>query len=306
MRTRRAFLRGLGAAGAGALLAPRLLAATAPALATKAIPRTGERLPVIGMGSWITFDVAPFDTFRAPRVEVLRAFFAHGGAIVDSSPMYGHAEAVIGYALGKQRPHRGLFAATKVWTPVQWHGRRQIDDSFRLWGVDRFDLLQVHNMVAWESHLETLRDLKKQGRIRYIGITTSHGRRLDEMERVLRAEPAFDFVQLSYSLLDREAEARLLPLARERGIALIANRPFRTGALIELLSPHPVPPFAAEAGCTTWPQLLLKFVVSHPAVTCAIPATSRVDHMVENMAACREPLPDERWRARLVRHVESL
>ncbi|HEV8632437.1 MAG TPA: aldo/keto reductase [Thermoanaerobaculia bacterium] len=311
--SRRVVLRALGAATAGALVDPAgLLAAAAPPpalaslpLLTKAIPATGERLPVVGMGSWITFDEPALDLFIAPRVEVLRGFFAMGGALVDSSPMYGRAEEMIGNCLRPLGRQPGFFPATKVWTPFQALGRRQIADSQRLWGVEKFSLLQIHNMLAWESHLETLRGMKAQGRVRYVGITTSHGRRHEAMAEVIAKEP-FDFMQVTYNILDREAEARLLPLAAERRVAVIANRPFRRGALIETFGRRPLPPWAAEIDCRTWPQFLLKFVVSHPAITCAIPATSRADHMAENMGAARGRLPDAAMRQRMVRYVEGL
>jgi len=272
---------------------------------TKPIPSSGEQLPVLGMGSWITFDVVPVGRFLDTRVEVLRRFFAAGGALIDSSPMYGRSEDVIGHCLRRLPKDRGLFSATKVWTPLAWHGRRQIAASEELWGEERFDLLQIHNMLSWEAHLETLQELKAAGGVRYLGITTSHGRRHEEMARVIAAQP-FDFVQLTYNLLDREAEARLLPLAAERGLAVIVNRPFRRGALIDTFEGRPLPPWAGEIDCESWPQFLLKFVVSHPAVTCAIPATSRPDHMVENMAAARGRLPDAAMRQRMIRYVESL
>ena len=257
------------------------------------------------MGTWLTFNVLPVGGLLDARVEVLRRFFDAGGALVDSSPMYGRSESVVGACLERLSNDGGLFSATKVWTPLQLLGRGQIDDSHELWGVEVLDLLQVHNMVAWEAHLETLRERQAAGRLRYAGITTSHGRRHAEMEAVL-AEERFDFVQLTYNLLDREAEARLLPLAADRGIAVIANRPFRRGALIGALAGRPLPPWAAEIDCATWPQLLLKFVVSHPAVTCAIPATSQPEHMSENMAAAHGELPDASMRRRLVRWVEEL
>ena len=312
--SRREFLRTLGVAatacavpgGPGVL---RLLAADRPArpagLLTQPIPATGERVPVLGMGSWITFDVPDLLGLREPRVEVLRRFFDAGGAMIDSSPMYGRSEDTIGHCLRRLSNDGGLFAATKVWTPTRWHGRRQIEASEELWGVRRFDLLQIHNMLSWEAHLETLLAMKEEGRVRYVGITTSHGRRHEAMARVIAEQP-FDFVQLTYNLLDREAEARLLPLAAEHGRAVIVNRPFRRGALIDALEGRPLPPWAGEIDCATWPQFLLKFVVSHPAVTCAIPATSNPDHMAENMGAAYGRLPDARMRERMVRYVEGL
>jgi diketogulonate reductase-like aldo/keto reductase len=236
---------------------------------------------------------------------VLAAFFELGAGMIDSSPMYGSSEAVIGYGLGRLPGTAGLFSATKVWTPFSAHGERQMDDSRRLWGIDRFDLMQVHNLLNWEGHLPGLLADKAAGRIRYVGVTTSHGRRHDEMQAVMRKQP-IDFVQLSYNILDREAEERLLPLAADRGLAVIVNRPFRTKELFELFGRHPLPDFATEIDCASWAQFFLKFVVSHPAVTCAIPATSRVDHLRENMQAPVGRLPDTSMRVRMVRHVESL
>ncbi len=205
--------------------------------------------------------------------------------MIDSSPMYGSSEAVIGQALGQLGADAGpLFSATKVWTPGKDHGVRQMAESERLWGVKAFDLLQIHNLLGWEGHFETLKDWKAQGRVRYIGITTSHGRKHAELARIMATEP-IDFVQLTYNLVDREAEEFLLPLAAEKGIAVIINRPFQRGALIDRWRGRPLPAWAKEISVTGWPQFLLKFVISHPAVTCAIPATTRVDHMAENMAA---------------------
>lgn len=305
-RSRRRFLATLGALGLGAgglITAP--LRAAPPDLIRRAIPKTGEKLPVIGMGSWITFNVGNDPALRADRVEVLRTFFDRGGAVIDSSPMYGSSEEVIGHCLARLENDRALFAATKVWTPFQWLGKKQMAESERLWGTRRFDLMQVHNLVDWEAHLETLTDWKDRGRIRYIGMTTSHGERHAEMEEIMRTRP-IDFVQLTYNILDRDAEARLLPLAAERRLGVIANRPFRQGHLIDRLQSYPLPPWADEFGAATWPQFLLKFIVAHPAVTCAIPATSRVDHMRENMGACVGRLPDPATRTRMVQYVENL
>lgn len=314
--TRRRFLRGLAAAGAACLLPEpfRLLAseggtevgveADGPVL-TNPVPSTGEAIPVLGMGTWLTFNVPPLGGLLDTRVEVLRRFFAAGGGMIDSSPMYGQSEKVVGACLERLADHGNLFTATKVWTPFQALGRGQIEESHELWGVERFDLLQVHNLVAWEEHLETLRQRKAEGEVRYVGVTTSHGRRHDELEAVMKSED-LDFVQLTYNILDREAEDRLLPLAADRGMAVIANRPFRRGALIERFQGQPLPPWAGEIGCATWPQFLLKFIVSLPALTCAIPATSDPDHMSENMVAARGELPDAAMRAEMVRWAERL
>ncbi len=308
--SRRALLGSLAALGAAATGAAGMGAASVRAAPrgpklTRAHPTTGEFLPVIGMGSWITFNVGADQAMRDQRVEVLRAFFGHGGAIVDSSPMYGTSEDVIGYCLERLPDTGALFSATKVWTWLQAMGAGQMDDSRALWNVETFDLMQVHNLLNWEGHLETLRADKAAGRIRHIGITTSHGRRHDEFEAVMRGEK-LDFVQFTYNILDREAERRLLPLAAELGLGVLINRPFRQGALFPPLQRHSLPEWAVEIDCLNWAQFLLKFIVSHPAVTAVIPATSRVEHMAENMGALYGRLPDAGMRARMVRYVEEL
>jgi diketogulonate reductase-like aldo/keto reductase len=236
---------------------------------------------------------------------VLQAFFAAGGGVIDSSPMYGSSERTLGACLQLLDDQGELFTATKVWTPTRWLGVQQMKTSMKLWGVPGFDLMQIHNMLDWETHIETLKAWKGQGRVRYIGITTSHGRRHNELEAALRKEEAFDFVQLTYNLLDREAESRLLPLAKDLGIAVIVNRPFRRGGLFERVQGKPLPPWAAEIGCSAWSQFFLKFILSHPAVTCAIPATRRVDHMRENLQAAMGDLPDPPMRQRMIDYAEK-
>lgn len=272
---------------------------------TRAVPSSGERIPAVGMGTWITFNVGDDKDLRDHRVKVLQTFFDRGGGVIDSSPMYGSSEAVVGYCLERISNTGSLFAATKVWHLLQSMGRAQMRDSRRLWGVETFDLMQIHNLVSWESHLETLLRHKEQGRIRYIGVTTSHGRRHEEMERVMREQPV-DFVQFTYNVLDREAERRLLPLAAERGLGVVINRPFRRKQLFHMFEQYPLPGWVSEFDCRNWAQFFLKFIISHPAVTCAIPATSRVDHMQENMGALYGRLPDRAMRGRMVRYVESL
>jgi diketogulonate reductase-like aldo/keto reductase len=301
---RRQFLQWLAGLGAVTTLGPGFAAPTLPAI-QKSIPVSGELLPAIGMGSWLTFDVGDDEAARATRVQVLQVFFDRGGALIDSSPMYGSSQEVIGYCLRQIQNKQALFAATKVWIYGQWLGIKQMEAAQQLWGVARFDLMQIHNMLDWESHLETLKAWKAEGRIRYIGITTSHGRRHADMERALAKEP-FDFVQFTYNLADRDAEQRLLPLAAERGIAVISNRPFDGGALFGRVHGQPLPTWAAEFDCTNWAQFFLKFVVSHPAVTCAIPATSRVTHMHENMGAGFGRLPDAETRRRMLAQYAKL
>jgi diketogulonate reductase-like aldo/keto reductase len=292
----------LGAIAAAPLLGPAIGLAQQPRPATRSVPSSGEAIPRVGLGSWITFNVGNDRVARDASAEVIRAFFQAGGRLIDSSPMYGSAQEVIGYGLrGPGRP-ADLFAADKVWVSGVDAGRAQIEASRRLWGIPRFDLLQVHNLLDWEAHLPTLFAMKAAGQLRYVGITTSHGRRHGDMEQIMARQP-IDFVQLSYNLVDREVEQRLLPLARERGIAVIVNRPFQQGALLDRLGRRPLPPWAAEIDCASWAQFALKFIVSHPAVTCAIPATTRVDHVRENVGAGSGRLPDPAMRARMAAFV---
>jgi diketogulonate reductase-like aldo/keto reductase len=270
---------------------------------TRRIPSSGEEVPLVGLGSWITFNVGSDVEARVNCTEVMRNFFASGGRLIDSSPMYGSSQDVIGEGLQKLGQPRQLFSADKVWTSS--NGTAQAEASRKLWRVPRFDLLQVHNLLAWQEQLPMLQAMKAAGRLRYVGITTSEGRRHGEMEQIMRAH-RIDFVQLTYNPQDREAEQRLLPLAHERGIAVLVNRPFRQGELLRQLKRQPLPPWAAEIGCTSWAQLVLKFIVSHPAVTCAIPATTQVAHVRDNMAAAAGRMPDDALRRRIAQHIEKL
>lgn len=310
--SRRAFLSSLAAAGATSVFRPSSAAAhPAPAavrpgpILTRPVPSTGEKLPLVGLGSSVTFNVGDDAAARDSRAEVMRAFFQEGGRLIDSSPMYDSSQEVIGYGLRKLGNPPQLFSADKVWISGGARGPEQVEESRHHWGVARFDLLQVHNLISWEEHLPKLFAMKAAGRLRYVGITTSHGRRHDEIERVMRTQP-LDFVQVSYNVLDREVEERILPLARERRIAVIINRPFRRGELIRRVERSPLPAWAGEIDCANWAQVLLKFIVSHPAVTCAIPATTRVDHVREDVGASYGRLPDEAMRRRIVGLVESL
>ncbi|AAZ97153.1 putative oxidoreductase protein [Thiobacillus denitrificans ATCC 25259] len=302
MQTPDAKRRSVLAALAMLPLACTLRAAPARALATRNVPSTGEVLPRVGLGTWITFNVGDDPAARDARAEVLRNFFAAGGRLVDSSPMYGSSQEVIGHALRSIGRLRTLFAADKVWSADGDDGPEQIERSRRRWAVPRFDLLQVHNLLAWQDHLPTLFAMKAAGQLRYVGITTSHGRRHREMEKIMTTQP-IDFVQFTYNPVDREAEARLLPLAQARGIAVIANRPFQQGQLLERLAGRRLPSWAGEIDCTSWAQFVLKFIISHPAVTCAIPATTRVDHVLENLDAAAGRLPDQALRARMAAAV---
>jgi diketogulonate reductase-like aldo/keto reductase len=269
------------------------------------VPRSGERIPVVGLGSWITFNVGGDPELLDQCARVISAFAEEGGGMIDSSPMYGSSQDTIGHGLARLGDASAVFSADKVWTSSPAEGPAQIAESRREWGVRGFDLLQVHNLRAWKGHLDTLFGMRAEGRLRHVGVTTSHGRRHDLLERIMREEPV-DFVQLTYNVLDREPERRLLPLARERGIAVIVNRPYRRGALIARYRDAPLPSWAAEIGAASWAQVLLKFIVSHPAVTVAIPATREVAHLRENKAAARGALPDEALRRRMARDISRL
>jgi diketogulonate reductase-like aldo/keto reductase len=308
--SRRATLAMLAAAAARALSprAGRIAAGSSvvgtPAVAaaqpilTRPVPATAEPLPVIGLGTWRTFDVGAAAADRAPLAQVLERFVALGGRVVDSSPMYGAAETVVGDLAAQLGLQPSLFLATKVWTSGREAGVAQMEQSLRRLRVARLDLMQVHNLLDWRTHLPTLRQWKDAGRLRHLGVTHSAASAHDELERVLRTEP-MDFVQLNYSLAEREAERRLLPLARDRGVAVLVNRPFAEGALFRQVRGTPVPAWAADFGCDSWGQLFLKWILAHPAVTCVIPATSKPEHLDDNMKAGLGALPDAAARDRI-------
>ena len=291
------------AAAACAALRPPSAPAQPNALLTRPIPSTGELLPVVGLGSWITFNVGDDTVARDACTDVMRKFVESGGRMIDSSPMYASSQDVIGYGLHKAALTGRIFSADKVWTSSGAQGREQIERSRQKWQVGRFDLVQVHNLLNWQEHLPTLFAMKGAGQVRYVGITTSEGRRHRDVEQLMRSQ-AIDFVQVTYNPVDREVEQRILPLARDRGIAVIVNRPFRQGALLRALARQTLPAWAAEIDCTSWAQFVLKFIVSHPAVTCAIPATTSVAHVRENVAAAYGRLPDEALRLRMIAAVE--
>lgn len=303
---RRTLLKLAGAVAGASLLpaVPSSLFAQPAAVLMRKIPSTGEEIPVMGMGSWGTFNVGDDVAARDACTRVLKAFLDAGGRLVDSSPMYGSSNQVIGYGLGRLgRPP--VFAAEKVWTNSGKDGPSQMEQTRQYWGVPKFDLMQVHNLAAWEEHLPTLFAMKKEGKLRYVGITTSHGRRHDDLEKIMRAHP-IDFVQLTYNIADRDPDQRLLPLAQDKGIAIIANRPFQRNDLIRRFAGKSLPPWAGEIDAKNWPQFLLKYIVSHPAITCVIPATSQVAHAQENVAATTGRIPDEATRRRMVQYIESL
>lgn len=301
---RRDFIKYYSLLLSSAYLSPSWVFAQKQPLNTKAIPSSQEQIPVIGMGTWITFNVGNNKALRDARTEVLKKFFEYGGGMIDSSPMYGSAEEVLGYALQKLGTTQGLFSATKIWTPSTSKGKEQFQESLKLWGVKKIDLEQVHNLVNYEEHLETLKELKQQKKIRYIGVTTSHGRRHQDLKRILKKEN-LDFVQLTYNLKTREAEP-LIEIAKDNGIAVIANRPYAGGSLIRSLQKKPLPKWSKDFGCKTWADFLLKFIVSHPGVTCAIPATTKVQHMTENMQAGMGELLNAKQRQQMISYFKSL
>ncbi len=302
--SRRGFIKSAAAVTLLSGLPARSIASATQAI-NRPIPSSGERLAVIGLGTSRTFNVSADAASLSTLQPVLQAFFDHGGQLIDSSPMYGNAEEVTGRLLQQVRNRQSLFAATKVWTWGREDGIEQMERSARRMGVERFDLMQIHNLRDWEIHIETLREWKEAGRVRYLGITTSHGRFHNELERIIRDE-SLDFVQFSYNIADRVAEQRLLPLAAEHGTATLINRPYQRGSLFRRVRGKPLPAWAAEFDCASWGQFFLKFIVSHPAVTCVIPATSKLKHMVDNMGAGFGRLPDPKTRTRMIELVESL
>jgi aryl-alcohol dehydrogenase-like predicted oxidoreductase len=299
--SRRAML-GLALAAAG-LRAPVVVRA-APATLMRRVPADGEAIPAVGLGTWQTFDVGSGAAERQPLREVLRRFTALGGRVVDSSPMYGQSESVVGDLSAELGSAPPLFVATKVWTSGREAGLAQMERSLKRLRVARLDLMQVHNLVDWPTHLRTLRDWQAAGRVRYVGVTHYTASAYGDLERIMRGE-RLDFVQLNYSLAEREAEARLLPLAAERGIAVLVNRPYAEGALFRRVRGRALPPWAAEIDCRSWGQFFLKWILAHPAVTAVIPATSNPDHLTDNMGAGTGALPDRATRARMAAHLDA-
>jgi diketogulonate reductase-like aldo/keto reductase len=288
----------------GALAAGRAFATASPErrMLTRPIPKTGEALPVIGLGTWQTFDVGAGQEERGPLGQVLKDFLAAGARVIDSSPMYGRAEGVVGALLKELGPAQRPFLATKVWTSGKQEGERQMEESLRRMGTERLDLMQIHNLLDWKTHLPTLRAWKAAGRIRYLGVTHYQLSAFDELERLLRTE-ALDFIQLPYSLAVREAEKRLLPAAADTGTAVLVMRPFEAGALMRKVQGKPLPPWAADLDCASWSSFFLKFILGHPAVTCPIPATGNPRHLADNLQAGFGRLPTEAQRRQMVAHL---
>jgi diketogulonate reductase-like aldo/keto reductase len=302
MITRREFLSIVSGAGVYLFSEESAMAET---IIKRPVPKSGELLPVIGLGTWQAFDVGASDTARAPLRQVLSEFVKLGGSAIDSSPMYGKSETVAGDLAAELALRDKLFIATKVWTTGRDAGVRQMNESFRRLRTQRMDLMQVHNLVDYRVHLSTLRQWSEQGKVRYLGVTHYTAGAHDEVARVLMAEE-LDFVQINYSLTEREAENRLLPLAADKRIAVLANRPLAAGSLFSKVRGKPLPAWATEIGCKSWAQFFLKFVVSHPAVTCAIPATSKLDHLLDNMQAGVGALPEAKTRQRMAAYIAAL
>ena len=305
--TRREAAKVIGGTAAGLFLpiTPRAANESSSAMLTRSIPSSGEKLPVIGLGTWQAFDVDLTTDNRTQLDEVLSLFVKFGGRVIDSSPMYGRAEEVIGDLTATLGILDKLFLATKVWTHGKESGVKSMERSMALLRTKRIDLMQVHNLVDVHTHLATLREWKEQGRIRYVGITHYEAGAFGEMEKLMRSEK-LDFVQINYSLMEPQAEQSLLPLARERGIAVLANRPFGAGDLFDKVRSKPLPDWASEFDCRSWAQFFLKWIVAHSAITCAIPATNKPGHLEDNMQGGTGRLPDPKTRRRMVEFVSSL
>lgn len=274
-------------------------------MSTRPIPRSGEALPLVGVGTWQTFDVSAAAPERAELKDVLRLLVERGGKIVDSSPMYGQAERVVGDLTSELGVRDQLFFATKVWTSGREAGIRQMEQSFRLMRTNRMDLMQIHNLVDVETHTQTLRDWKSAGRIRYLGITHYHAGAYRDLERLVKTGQ-YDFVQFNFSMAERDAEAVLLPACAEAGVAVIINRPYGEGRLFARSKGKDLPPWAAEFDCASWGQFFLKWILGHPAVTCVIPGTSRRAHLEDNVQAGMGRLPDAAMRRRMLAYFQQL
>ena len=303
MSSRREALRLMGLAAAA--IATRASAAPEDSMLFRAIPSTRELLPVIGIGTWQTFDVGSSAQERAPLEEVLKAFAELGGTLIDSSPMYGRSEEVAGDLVAKTQSPRNPFIATKVWTSGKDAGIRQMRESMKKLRVKTLDLMQVHNLLDVDTHLDTLAASKREGTVRYVGVTHYTASGADDVAELVSRRKV-DFVQINYSVAERDAERRLLPLCRDEGIAVIANRPFAGGGIFRRVAGKPVPDWAAEIDCASWAQLMLKFIVSHPAITCAIPASAKVEHTRDNMKGGYGRMPDEKTRERIAGAIAKL
>jgi len=297
---RRTCLHNLSALG----LLPLITSMQESKVIKRVIPSSGEKLTSVGVGTWQTFDVGNGAAEREPLMDVLRILIEKGGSVIDSSPMYGRSEKVVGELASELSLNHKLFVATKVWTHGQQEGIRQMNNSFSLLKRDKIDLMQIHNLMDWQTHLKTLTSWKESGKVRYIGITHYTESAYNTIEQILRSN-TLDFLQINYSLTSRKAEERLFALAEEKRIAVIINQPFESGSLFSTVKGKALPEWAAEFDCSSWAQFFLKFILSNPTVTCVIPGTARKDHMIDNMAAAYGRLPSEKHRAQMVKLIES-
>lgn len=269
---------------------------------SRKIPSSGESIPCVGLGTWQTFDVSSNPEEQKPLREVLKTLVARGGSVVDSSPMYGRSEEVVGELSSTLKINDKLFIATKVWTHGKEDGIRQMNESFRLLRREKIDLMQIHNLMDWETHLKTLRDLKAEGKIKYIGLTHYSDSAHDRLASIIEKEKV-DFIQINYNLLNRNAEKKLLPFAMEKNVAVLINQPFESGSLFEKVKGKKLPEWAKEFDCQSWGQFFLKYILSHPAVTCVIPGTSKPHHMLDNIGAGFGKLPTQKQKVEMVRLI---
>ncbi len=301
--TRKAFLKKSLLSAAGLYAAPLVIGSARKEMIFRTIPSTGEKIPAVGMGSWLTFNVGESETQRAPMRQVLKTFVENGGRVIDSSPMYGRSEQVIGELAEQLGITDKLWYATKVWTSGEEAGKGQIRNSVKLFGLWP-QVLQVHNLLDLKTHLKTLRQLKEEGNLKYVGITHYLNSSHENLAQLLKTEP-LDFMQINLSVRNTASEDYLLPLAADKGVAVIINQPFETGALFNYIQGVPLPPWAGEWGINTWAAFFLKYIISNSSVTCVIPATTQVPHVKENMAAMYSPLPDQKARQQMVEYFKS-
>jgi aryl-alcohol dehydrogenase-like predicted oxidoreductase len=299
--TRRDFVYRLQAIGALSISSKRMQAEDS--LIKRKIPATGELLPTVGLGTWQTFDVSEAKPEREPLKAVLRTLISKGGTVVDSSPMYGRSEEVVGDLSTELDINDKLFIATKVWTSGKEKGIKQMNDSLRLLKRKKIELMQIHNLMDWETHLPTLREWKSAGKIKYIGLTHYHESAHERLATILEKEKGIDFIQINYNIVERNAEKKLLPLAQEKGVAVLINQPFGSGNLFRMVRAKTVPEWTEDFDCHGWGQFFLKFILSNPAVTCVIPGTAKANHMLDNLRAGFGRLPDEKQRLKMVEIV---
>jgi len=297
--TRRTASKYLALGASSMLLPPILKFKPSKTMNQRIIPSSNEKISVIGLGTWQTFDVGNSEEERQPLKDVLKILVEHGGSVIDSSPMYGRSEKVVGELTTELKLKSKIFEATKVWTSGEQEGIRQMNSSMNLMQVQAMDLMQIHNLVDWQVHIKTLKKWKEEGKIRYIGITHYHAGGYAEMERIMQNE-SLDFIQINYNILVRDAAERILPLAQDKGIAVLINRPYEGGSLFRMSKNKTLPAWADEFDAKTWGQFFLKFILAHPAVTCVIPGTSKAKHMNDNVQAGFGKLPSPEHQRQMI------